>query len=96
MSERFVGDILNKPDRELDLSLRPGKFSDFVGQKRVLDRLELAVEAAHGRGDVLDHVLLSGPPGLGKTTLAYILAEAMNTNIKVTSGPVIDKPGDLA
>ena len=96
MSERFVGDVLNKPDRELDLSLRPSTFSDFVGQERVLDRLGLAVEAARGRDDVLDHVLLSGPPGLGKTTLAYVLAQAMDTNIKVTSGPVIDKPGDLA
>ena len=96
MSERFVSDVLNEPDRDLDLSLRPGKFSDFVGQERVLARLELAVEAARGRNDVLDHVLLSGPPGLGKTTLAYILAAAMDANIKVTSGPVIDKPGDLA
>ena len=96
MSERFVSDVLNEPDRDLDISLRPGKFSDFVGQERVLARLELAVEAARGRNDVLDHVLLSGPPGLGKTTLAYILAAAMDANIKVTSGPVIDKPGDLA
>lgn len=96
VSERFVSDVLNQPDRDLDISLRPGKFRDFVGQKRVLERLELAVQAARGRGDVLDHVLLSGPPGLGKTTLAYILAEAMSANIKVTSGPVIDKPGDLA
>jgi len=87
---------LNKPDRELDLSLRPQKFRDFVGQTKVRERLELAVAAARQRGDVLDHVLLSGPPGLGKTTLAFILADAMGVNIKATSGPVIDKPGDLA
>ena len=91
-----ITESLNKPDRELDVSLRPSRFLDFVGQTRVRERLELAVQAARQRGDVLDHVLLSGPPGLGKTTLAYILAEAMGVNIKSTSGPVVDKPGDLA
>lgn len=95
MAERVKSEI-NRPDRELDLSLRPSKFRDFVGQDKVRERLELAVEAARRRGEVLDHVLLSGPPGLGKTTLAYILADAMGVNIKATSGPVIDKPGDLA
>jgi len=94
--ENKVTETLNKPDRELDMSLRPLKFTDFVGQARVRERLELAVEAARARGDVLDHVMLSGPPGLGKTTLAFILANAMGVNVKVTSGPVIDKPGDLA
>jgi Holliday junction DNA helicase RuvB len=87
---------LNAPDQSLDLSLRPSRFDDFVGQGKVRERLVLAVEAARMRGDVLDHVLLSGPPGLGKTTLAYIVAEAMDVNIKVTSGPIVDKPGDLA
>ncbi len=96
MSEHFVSETLNKKDPEFDLSLRPSRFADFVGQQKVRARLELFVEAAKGRGDVLDHVLLSGPPGLGKTTLAHILAEAMGANLKVTSGPVIDKPGDLA
>jgi Holliday junction DNA helicase RuvB len=86
----------NVPDRDLDVTLRPNKFRDFVGQKKTRERLELAVEAARGRGDVLDHVLLFGPPGLGKTTLAYIVADAMGVNIKATSGPVVDKPGDLA
>ncbi len=89
-------DTLNKRDQEFEITLRPNRFTDFVGQPRVLDRLELAVEAAKQREDVLDHVLLSGPPGLGKTTLAYILAEEMGVNIRVTSGPVIDKAGDLA
>ncbi len=95
MEERQI-DSLNKSDMDFDVSLRPTKFSDFTGQPRVMERLELAVEAAKLRGDVLDHVLLSGPPGLGKTTLAYILAEEMGVNVRVTSGPVIDKAGDLA
>lgn len=94
--ERFVTETLNRADTEFDVSLRPSRFEDYIGQTKVKDRLELFVQAAKGRGDVLDHVLLSGPPGLGKTTLAYILAGAMGVNIKVTSGPVIDKPGDLA
>ena len=96
MGEHFVSDTLNKENTEFDITLRPSKFTDFVGQDKVRERLELFVEAARGRNDVLDHVLLSGPPGLGKTTLAYILGEAMGVNVKSTSGPVIDKPGDLA
>jgi Holliday junction DNA helicase RuvB len=96
MTEEKSTDVLNIPDKELDISLRPDKFSDFVGQERVLERLQLAVDAARMRGDVLDHVLLSGPPGLGKTTLSYIIGDAMGVNVKATSGPVIDKPGDLA
>jgi Holliday junction DNA helicase RuvB len=96
MSEHFVSETLSKKDVEFDITLRPSRFADFVGQQKVRERLELFVEAAKGRGDVLDHVLLSGPPGLGKTTLAHILAEAMGANLKATSGPVIDKPGDLA
>lgn len=96
MSEHFVTDTLNRSETEFDISLRPDRFADFVGQRKVKERLELFVEAAKGRNDVMDHVLLSGPPGLGKTTLANILAAAMGVNIKVTSGPVIDKAGDLA
>jgi len=71
-------------------------FSEFAGQEKVCERLEVMVEAAKGRGDVLDHLLLSGPPGLGKTTLAYIMANAMGVSIKNTSGPTIEKAGDLA
>ena len=96
MTEHFVTQTLGKSDTEFDISLRPGRFDDFVGQAKVRERLELFVQAARQRNDVLDHVLLSGPPGLGKTTLAYILANAMGVNIKSTSGPVIDKPGELA
>ncbi len=96
MSDRFITDTLNQAETEFDVTLRPARFEDYIGQAKVKERLELFVQAAKGRNDVLDHVLLSGPPGLGKTTLAYILAEAMGVNIKVTSGPVIDKAGDLA
>jgi Holliday junction DNA helicase RuvB len=89
-------ETLNQRNAAFDNRLRPSRFDDFVGQQKVRDRLLLAVEAARRRGDPLDHVLLSGPPGLGKTTLAYILGEAMGVHVKATSGPVIDKPGDLA
>ena len=83
-------------DTPFDVSLRPPAFSEFEGQDKVRERLELLVAAARGRGDVLEHVLLSGPPGLGKTTLAHIIAQSMGTAIKNTSGPVIEKAGDLA
>ena len=94
MSERFVTQTIH--DKSLDVSLRPSLFEEFAGQTKVKERLELAVEAARLRKESLDHILLSGPPGLGKTTLAHILAKAMGGNIIVTSGPVIEKAGDLA
>ena len=96
MTEKFVSETLNRADAEFDLTLRPGRFADFVGQGKVRERLELSVAAAKGRGDVLDHVLLCGPPGLGKTTLAHILGAAMGANVKATSGPILAKPADLA
>jgi Holliday junction DNA helicase RuvB len=94
MAERFITQSIH--DKTLDVSLRPSDLSDFAGQPKVKERLGLAVEAARQRKESLDHLLLSGPPGLGKTTLAYILARAMGVNIVVTSGPVIEKAGDLA
>ncbi len=96
MSENFFKTSAEAPSTPFDVSLRPPLFSEFAGQEKVCQRLELMVEAAKQREDVLDHILLSGPPGLGKTTLAHILATAMGGNIKNTSGPMIEKAGDLA
>ena len=95
-SSSFAREAAEAPDTPFDVSLRPPVFSEFSGQAKVRERLELMVQAAQQRGDVLDHILLSGPPGLGKTTLAYIVAHAMGVNIKSTSGPMIEKAGDLA
>jgi Holliday junction DNA helicase RuvB len=77
-------------------ALRPSAFDEFVGQRKVVENLEIFIAAARKRGDALDHVLLTGPPGLGKTTLSYIVAREMESQIKTTSGPVLEKPGDLA
>lgn len=96
MADNFVTKTIEAPDTPFDISLRPPMFSEFTGQEKVRERLELMVAASLQRGDVLDHILLSGPPGLGKTTLAYIIANAMGSNIKNTSGPMIEKAGDLA
>jgi Holliday junction DNA helicase RuvB len=87
---------LTPTEREIEKVLRPADFHEFVGQKQVVDNLLVFVHAARKRGEALDHTLLHGPPGLGKTTLSHILANEMGVNIKITSGPVIEKPGDLA
>jgi Holliday junction DNA helicase RuvB len=96
VAENFYQETIQAPKSPFDLSLRPPMFSEFLGQARVKERLELMVAAAKQRGDVLEHILLSGPPGLGKTSLAFILANSMGVNIKSTSGPMIEKAGDLA
>ena len=96
MAEQKLTDVLAKPDVALEMTLRPSLFADFTGQAKVKERLEITVAAAKQRGEAIDHVLLSGPPGLGKTTLAFILAKAMGASLKSTSGPTIEKAGDLA
>ena len=91
-----TGDNLNKEERELDRALRPKALDDFMGQPKIIDNMFVFIEAAKRRGEALDHVLLHGPPGLGKTTLSHIISTEMNVNMKVTSGPVLEKAGDLA
>jgi Holliday junction DNA helicase RuvB len=98
MSDILNTDKNNMSDQEQDFErvLRPKSFDDFAGQKKVLANLTVFVKAAMQRGEALDHVLLHGPPGLGKTTLANIIANELNVSIKLVSGPMLDKPGDLA
>jgi len=90
------GKFLTPAEREAEQVLRPADFSSFAGQQNVKDNLTIFVQAARQRGEALDHVLLHGPPGLGKTTLSYIIANELGVSIKISSGPVLDKPGDLA
>jgi len=90
------GEHFSPEEQDIDRALRPLRFSDFMGQPQVLDNLQVFVQAANQREDALDHTLLHGPPGLGKTTLAHILGNELQVGVKVTSGPVLDKPGDLA
>ncbi len=98
MNENLNPENTNLSNEEMDVEkkLRPLSFDDFTGQEQALENLKIFVEAANRRGEALDHTLFHGPPGLGKTTLANILANELNVGIKVTSGPVLDKPGDLA
>lgn len=96
MDNTRTSETLNRRNTAFDNRLRPSEFAEFVGQQKIRDRLMLAVQAAKERGETLDHVLFSGPPGLGKTTLSYILGEAMGVRVKTTSGPVLTKPADLA
>ena len=96
MPPRPVAAKLVEDDVNYDVNLRPRGFDEYVGQEQVKENLKVAIAAARGRNDVLDHVLFHGPPGLGKTSLAYIISREMGVNIKATSGPVVERPGDLA
>ncbi len=91
-----AADNLDDSEKEIERVLRPSAFDDFTGQYKIIENLKIFVEAAKKRKEALDHVLLHGPPGLGKTTLSHIIANELGVKIKITSGPVLDKPGDLA
>src|SRR3990167_175783 len=96
MDERDITPVVLEEEKVLDSILRPKSLKDYIGQDAIKGNLKVFIDAAKGRGEALDHVLFCGPHGLGKTTLAYIIANELNVNIKTTSGPVIERPGDLA
>ena len=93
---RIVSSTYTQADQETETSLRPRKLDDYIGQEKAKENLRIYIEAAKRRGESLDHVLLYGPPGLGKTTLSNIIAAEMGVNIRITSGPAIERQGDLA
>ena len=96
MSDRLVTSVPVDDDAQYDAGLRPRLLDEYIGQDRVRDNLQVSIAAARQRGEALDHVLLYGPPGLGKTTLAYVIGNELGVPVRATAGPVIEKPGDLA
>jgi holliday junction DNA helicase RuvB len=96
MTSQFLAPALREGDEDLEQTLRPRRLADFVGQERTKEQLQIALEAARGRGDALDHVLLVGPPGLGKTTLATIIREELGVGIRTVAGPALERKGDMA
>ena len=96
MNSQFLAPVLQEEDEEVECSLRPRRLDDFVGQERTKEQLEIALEAAKRRGDALDHVLLVGPPGLGKTTLATIIREELGVGLRTVAGPALERKGDMA
>ncbi|HEX9179101.1 MAG TPA: AAA family ATPase, partial [Burkholderiales bacterium] len=96
-TDRLISAAATSPqDEALDRALRPRQLAEYVGQEKICDQLGIFIQAARGRGEALDHVLLFGPPGLGKTTLAHIISQEMGVGLRHTSGPVLERPGDLA
>ncbi|MBU0540350.1 AAA family ATPase, partial [Patescibacteria group bacterium] len=96
MDERIIAPELQEQEQRFELSLRPKTLTEFIGQPKVKDNLGIFLEAAKGRGEACEHVLLYGPPGLGKTTLAHVIGMEMAANVRVTSGPALERVGDLA